>query len=306
MNILKNHPKVHIGNYGSFEHKIKHFMDGGPDNFVVVADFDYTLTASKTKTGDQVDITYDVFAKAAVNKSPTYDHLFKILDEKYSPIETNLSLSDKEKSSAMLEWWNKANDLIISAGFRQNEIFDLVKQSTMRLRSNGALYFDELERLKIPLIIFSAGISNVIEASLLFELGRIPRNVHIISNTMYFNEVGVGYKFSEPVIHSFSKNGSLLEKYLETIQDLKLKNRIILLGDSLGDLRMLDDCSLSDESDNTILKIGFLNKNVDMLLDCYVKSFDMVIVNDQTMDILRHLNCILFTNHCHINKITTI
>uniref|UniRef100_A0A1I7VXY5 5'-nucleotidase n=1 Tax=Loa loa TaxID=7209 RepID=A0A1I7VXY5_LOALO len=189
MDILKNHSKVCIGNYGSFERKIKHFMDGRSDNFMVVADFDYTLTTSRTETGGRADITYDVLAKPATNRSPSCGQLFKTLNEKYSPIETNPTLNVKEKSLAMLEWWSKANDLIISTGFKQNEILDLVKQSTMRLRSNGALYFDELEQLKIPLVIFSAGISNVIEASLLFELGRIPSNVQIVSNTMYFNEL---------------------------------------------------------------------------------------------------------------------
>ncbi|OZC12506.1 Pyrimidine 5'-nucleotidase [Onchocerca flexuosa] len=294
MDFLKNHSKVCIGNYDSFEHKIKHFMDSGPDKFMVVADFDYTLTKSKTETGDQRDITYDVFATPITNKSPSCGQLFKSLNEKYSPIETDSSLSSKEKSPAMMEWWSKANDLIISAGFKQNEILNFVEQSTMRLRSNCALYLNELERLKIPLIICSAGISNVIEASLLFELGKIPGNVHIVSNTMYFDEMGVNYKFSEPVIHSFSKNGTLLERCLEAVQDLKLKNRIILLGDSLGDLCMLDGCSLLNESDITVLKIGFLNKNDDKLLDLFVKNFDMVIVRDQTMDILRHLNYILF------------
>ncbi|KAM3720313.1 putative cytosolic 5'-nucleotidase [Dirofilaria immitis] len=294
MDFLKNCSNVCINNYDSFEHKIKHCMDSAPNKFVVVADFDYTLTKSETETGDQADITYDVFAKPAINRSPGCKQLFKTLNEKYSPIEANSSLSNKEKSPAMVEWWNKANNLIINAGFKQKEILNLVEESTMRLRYNCALYLEELERLKIPLIIFSAGISNVIEASLLFELGRIPENVHIMSNTMYFNEMGVSCKFSEPVIHSFSKNGNLLEKCLETVQDLKLKNRIILLGDSLGDLCMLDGCSLLNESDITVLKVGFLNKNVDILLDSFVENFDMVIMRDQTMDILRHLNYILF------------
>lgn len=35
MDYLKNDSKVCIGNYDSFEHKIKHFMDGGPDKFMV-------------------------------------------------------------------------------------------------------------------------------------------------------------------------------------------------------------------------------------------------------------------------------
>lgn len=71
----------------------------------MVADFDYTLTASKTKTGDRADITYDVFVKPAANRSSNCEQQFKNLNEKYAPIETNLSLTGKEKSLAMLEWF---------------------------------------------------------------------------------------------------------------------------------------------------------------------------------------------------------
>ncbi|MCP9257976.1 hypothetical protein DINM_001144 [Dirofilaria immitis] len=226
-------------------------MDSAPNKFVVVADFDYTLTKSETETGDQADITYDVFAKPAINRSPGCEQLFKTLNEKYSPIEANSSLSNKEKSPAMVEWWNKANNLIINAGFKQKEILNLVEESTMRLRYNCALYLEELERLKIPLIIFSAGISNVIEASLLFELGRIPENVHIMSNTMALVVNSRNQLFIR------SQKWKFAGKVFETVQDLKLKNRIILLGDSLGDLCMLDGCSLLNESDITVLKVGF-------------------------------------------------
>lgn len=57
---------------------------------------------------------------------------------------------------------------------------------------------------------------------------------------------------------------------------------------------MLDGCSLMNASDNVVLKIGFFNGNVDISLDSFVKNFDMVVVEDQTMDILRHLNYTLF------------
>lgn len=57
---------------------------------------------------------------------------------------------------------------------------------------------------------------------------------------------------------------------------------------------MVDNCQLMAQKNITVLKIGFLNTMVDTLLDKYIENFDLVIVKDQTMDILRHLNHFLF------------
>ncbi|VDN06919.1 unnamed protein product [Thelazia callipaeda] len=294
MDSLKKNPKVKVAKWADLERKINHFASGKLENFLVVADFDYTLTSTKTANGHRSDITYDVFVKGAIKKSKCFEHPFENLNKKYAPIEANLSLSNEVRSSAMKKWWHESNDLIISAKFKQNEILDLVKESTMRLRYNMALYLNDLEQLKIPLIIFSAGITNVIEASLLYELGKIPENVQIVSNTIKFTLEGVGYKFSEPTINSCSKNGTMLQKSLETLKDLSIKNRIMLLGDSLEDLHMLDGCSILDANDSSILKIGFLNDNIETLMDKFVENFDLIIMQDETMDIPRVLHHILF------------
>lgn len=62
---------------------------------------------------------------------------------------------------------------------------------------------------------------------------------------------------------------------------LKHRHNVILMGDSLGDLRMADG---ADGAEN-VLKIGFLNDKVDEKLDVYMDSFDIVLVDDQTMDV---------------------
>lgn len=39
------------------------------------------------------------------------------------------------------------------------------------------------------------------------------------------------------------------------------------------------------EGERTALKIGFLNFNEDALIEKYTNAFDIVLINDQTMDV---------------------
>ena len=52
-------------------------------------------------------------------------------------------------------------------------------------------------------------------------------------------------------------------------------------GDSLGDL----DMAAGVTDPETVLTVGFLNKNVETSLPTYQQSFDIVLVDDQTMDV---------------------
>lgn len=45
-------------------------------------------------------------------------------------------------------------------------------------------FFETLDSCNVPLIIFSAGIGNVIEIFLKQKFGKVLENVHIISNLM--------------------------------------------------------------------------------------------------------------------------
>ena len=67
--------------------------------------------------------------------------------------------------------------------------------------------------------------------------------------------------------------------FLEAALPEERKN-IVLIGDSLGDVRMADGI----EDINVVLSIGFLNKNVEANLSEYKRCFDIVLVDDQTMD----------------------
>ena len=80
------------------------------------------------------------------------------------------------------------------------------------------------------------------------------------------------------VIHVYNKNESAIHDsdYFKVLQS---KHNVILLGDSLGDLHMADGM----ENPETVLKIGFLNANIQQRLETYMNAYDIVLVDDQTM-----------------------
>ena len=50
------------------------------------------------------------------------------------------------------------------------------------------------------------------------------------------------------------------------------------LGDNLGDIHMSDGLDHSE-----VISIGFLNERIDERLEVYKKTFDVVIINDGSM-----------------------
>ncbi|KAK5966426.1 7-methylguanosine phosphate-specific 5'-nucleotidase [Trichostrongylus colubriformis] len=177
--------------------------------------------------------------------------LFQIraVNAKYLAIEYDPRLTKEEKVPYMIEWWTKAHENYIAFRIHREEIEQFVVNAKIELRDGADALVRHLASSSIPLLLFSAGVGNVIDVFLRHQLGYIPENIHIISNMLIFNE--------------------------------EVSGNILLLGDSLGDLHM--DVGVAHSG--TVLKIGFLNSRVDDLLESYLDGFDIVLVEDQTMDV---------------------
>ena len=102
-----------------------------------------------------------------------------------------------------------------------------------------------------------------------------------VSNFLLFDEEGnvIGMSESDDdMIHMYNKADMVKKKTKGGNNDLR-KN-VILIGDSLGDL----DMAAGVENPDTVLTIGFLNKNIEKNLPVYQNKFDVVLVDDQTME----------------------
>ncbi|EPB76417.1 Pyrimidine 5'-nucleotidase [Ancylostoma ceylanicum] len=86
---------------------------------------------------------------------------------------------------------------------------------------------------------------------------------------------------SEPLIHVFCKDSSVIPHDAPFFDDIAHRGNVLLLGDSLGDIHM----DVGVDHSGTVLRIGYLNSNAEKLLELYLDGFDIVLVEDQTTDV---------------------
>ncbi|CAI5446843.1 unnamed protein product [Caenorhabditis angaria] len=248
---------------------------------MVISDFDFTLSRFSDPSGQRCSSCYCVFDNAVGRNDPEWCKKFVDLYHKYGPIEHDHSLTIEEKVPFMEQWWQQSHELIIQAGFDKKSIDEYVAKCNIQLRDNADILMAEMTKNRVPFIIFSAGIGTIIEMYLKHKFGKVEQNTHIVSNMMGFNEAGQVTSFSEPLIHVFCKNSSVIPKDQTFSEQIHGRRNVILMGDSVGDAFM----DVGVEEEQLALKIGFVNHDIDKLVDKYLNYFDIVLVDDQSMDV---------------------
>ncbi|VDN06917.1 unnamed protein product [Thelazia callipaeda] len=302
IDILLKNDKVRIRDVSTVEWKLNEMINAGKDKLLVISDFDYTLSRFHDAEGKSCCTTHGVFDVAAQTVSKELETVLKNLKSKYLPIEFDPHMTIAEKMPHMENWWRTSHQHIIKAGFTKQSIQNFVREAKLELKTlnifgfQGAhtvvpkyLVFREgaqeyilaLHDYNVPLIIFSAGVGNVIDFFMQEAFGQLPNNVHIVSNMMKYNENDVATAFSEPLIHTFSKNTAVISHYGSLLNEISSRTSVLLLGDTLGDSNM--DSGLKCEL--VALKIGFLNYNDETLLNQYLHSYDIVLLDDQSLQV---------------------
>ncbi|XP_072224908.1 7-methylguanosine phosphate-specific 5'-nucleotidase-like isoform X2 [Leuresthes tenuis] len=243
----------------------------------VISDFDMTLTRF-SYNGKRCPTCHNILDNSKVISDDCRKQLDDLL-KYYYPIEIDSSRSVEEKLPLMVEWWTKAHELLVEQKVRKDLLATAVHESEARLRDGYKLFFDHLHEHNIPLLIFSAGIGDILE-EVIRQAKVFHSNVNVFSNYMDFDESGVLRAFKGELIHIYNKReGALLNT--GHFQELRTRPNVLLMGDSLGDLAMADGV----QDMKNILKIGFLNDKVEERKQSYLDAYDIVLVEDETLDV---------------------
>ncbi|TKR80737.1 hypothetical protein L596_014758 [Steinernema carpocapsae] len=281
---MKN-PKVRMRDPKAVEDKLVRLIEEGTENMIVFADFDYTLSRYHDGNGIRCSSSHGVFDTAAERTDKQLYEKLHAMNEKYMAIETCHLMSMEEKIPHMIEWWTRSHEKIVESKLHKEVVEEIVQDSKIVMRDRSHELFELLDAKEVPLVIFSAGVGTVIDIYLRQRLPRkeLPKNVHIISNMMIFDEENICINFTEPLIHVFCKNGSAVRHDDPFFHDFSERHNVVLMGDSLGDLEM----HVGVERSGIVLKIGFLNHKFDTMLDKYLAegAYDIVILDDQSVDI---------------------
>ncbi|KAE9553038.1 hypothetical protein FO519_003757 [Halicephalobus sp. NKZ332] len=304
---LLQNPKVKIKDPASVKNKIQRIITDSYDKLLVISDFDYTLSRFKDEKGVRCLTTHAIFDDCTPKDSDLSQKL-KVLSKKYIPIEFDPHMSVEEKIPHMEAWWGISHDYIVESKFTYKDIEELVAAARVYLRDAATEFVRSVEAHNVPLILFSAGIGNIIEIVLKRNLGHVPQTLHVISNTMHFNEGTVCVGFSKPIIHTFCKNSSVITGERPFFHHIRTRNNVLLIGDSLGDIHM----DVGIENEGVALKIGFLNFDFDRLMDKYLDVYDIVLVDYQSMEvpleifrfcgIVHSQSQTVLTDYCHVTE----
>ena len=221
-----------------WRYKLKQFQADGPDRLLVVSDWDRTLTRSTGEDGSDQS-TCSVIANSG-HLGQAFNRRYRELFDRYRKIERAIDLPERVKSPHFLKWWSRQFDLLLDYRFSTQTIHRIVSENRPHLRDGARLFFETLHDRRIPLIILSAGIREIIEARLAAD-GLPTANVVIIANTLVFDPNGIAVAYKTPLIHSLNKH-TLNEAI---VPEFAGRHNLLLLGDTLEDVKMASGISHS-------------------------------------------------------------
>ena len=266
MNILMQNPK----NFNRIKLAIK---NDGLDKLHILSDFDRTLTygsVNSVKTPSIISLLRD-----GKHLSEGYAPKAQAMFDKYHLIETDESIPLEQRKAAMREWWEKHYELLTASGLSFSDLEDIVENGHLKFREGVLEFLDFLNERNIPLIILAAtGCGDAIPP-FFKKFDRDYPNIFYVTNRYVWDENGKAVSIKKPIVHSLNKDETILPEIPEVRKVIENRKNVILLGDSLGDLGMIEGF----DYDN-LLRIGFLNFNGGASENDYKKSFDAVLKGD--------------------------
>ncbi|MFH0852096.1 MAG: hypothetical protein V1845_00595 [bacterium] len=260
----------------------KRFQEGGLDKVHILADFDKTLIRAFVD-GKEAPSVISVLRDGSY-LTPDYARKAQELYDKYHPLEKDPNISGEEKKRLMAEWWNTHFELLINSGLNKKDIEKVIRSGKIKFRDGFSELADFSKDNNIPLVIMSsAGLGQESISQRLEQEGKLYSNIYIISNSFEWDKNGKAIAVKQPIIHGANKDETLVQNFPEIFKAIKDKKNVILLGDNLDDVGMVEGF----DYDN-LIKIGFFNGKTKEGEDIYKSVYDILVLNDSSLDFVSH------------------
>lgn len=238
------------------------------DNFYVLMDFDRTITKGGSISCWNI-LKYTTLLGADFRKK------YEIIHNKL-----NLDGDDKLKIKSYEDTFKGYFKLQEDFNLNDTMIENAVREIPIVFRDYANDFFKKMYKLKIPIIIISCSIKNILEKVL------IAHNCYYDNIEIYSNY----YDYSEQRNHiynvtPYSKNKISFSD--ETNKMIENRKYVILLGDMVEDIKMVSQDKLKDT-----ITIGFLDedKGIEKNLEKYNSNFDIVLTNNSSFkDVIKIL-----------------
>ncbi|RZC41721.1 7-methylguanosine phosphate-specific 5'-nucleotidase, partial [Asbolus verrucosus] len=263
-----NKTYVHIKDVEQLNNKLNGIINDSFDQLQIVSDFDLTIT-KQHENGKRHMSSFRMFGFCP-SITEQYKETTNDLVAKYYPKEYDPTIPLDEKRILMEEWWRQSEKALHGLKVSPKEIDEVVAKLATSLRDGTKELFQTLLNHNVPILVFSAGLGDTVVSVLKHYDVYLP-NVKVISNFLKYDDNGAIAGFKGSVIHVLNKNEFAIKN--TNYYDL-VKNRpnVILLGDSLGDAKMADGMAHANQ--------------VEGNLPAYMDTFDIVLEDDQTMDVV--------------------
>jgi Haloacid Dehalogenase superfamily, subfamily IB, phosphoserine phosphatase-like len=240
----------------------------------ILTDFDRTITIGSSES------SWSILSKSKLVPKEYIEERQELYNY-YRPIEIDEKLDFKEKNKLMIEWWNKHIRLFIKYKLPESVINNAANNlHVMSFREGASKFLEAMKENNVPVIIISAGIGNFIEQFLIKNKCNFS-NIYIVSNFITF-ENGIASGIKDNLIHSLNKNEVAIPEYIKSL--IKHRENIILLGDSVSDIKMAP----TDTRANA-LKIGFLEEKEAENFQYFIENFDIVCTENTSYHDLKDL-----------------
>ena len=221
--------------------------------YEIIADFDSTLTQKGEGLSNSFVALRDVMSAEGQKYS---DDIFAF----YAPKEFDFNIEATERDKLMKKWWEEEFDGLTKFNLYKNDLKRAAYMPNLLLREGIVEFFTFAKTNNIPVLIFTAGVADIIEMKLEKE-NLLSDNISIIGNRFVFDKDGLIIDHIKPVVYVGNKHA------IARTWDAKVHGDIaFLLGDHPSDVYMCDDAN-----HQKVIRFGFLNgkSNEDGLYDKY-------------------------------------